>query len=194
MLYSAHINHQERTMFTGELVRLGPIERDYLPRYAEWLNDWEVRRFLAPNLPQPLTIQDEEDWFNRQRNDQDSRHFSILTLAQGQLVGNCGLHQIDWSNRHAIFGIFIGDKNYWGKGLGTDATRTLLRYGFEEAGLQRIELEVFSFNPRGIRVYEKCGFKLEGIRRQALFREGAWHDEHIMAILRDEWLALNGKK
>jgi RimJ/RimL family protein N-acetyltransferase len=79
----------------------------------------------------------------------------------------------------------------WGKGYGTDATRALLRYAFEEANLHRIELEVFAFNPRAIRVYEKCGFKLEGVRKQALYREGEWHDEHIMAILRDEWLALH---
>jgi RimJ/RimL family protein N-acetyltransferase len=180
-------------MFNGELVTLGPIQHDYLPRYVEWLNDWEVRRFLAPTLPHPFTMQDEEDWFNRQRNDSSARHFALLTRAEGKLIGNCGLHQVDWTNRNAIFGIFIGDKNYWGRGFGTDATQTLLRYAFEEANLHRVELEVFDLNPRGIHVYEKCGFKLEGVRRQALFREGQWHDEHIMAILRDEWLALNRK-
>jgi RimJ/RimL family protein N-acetyltransferase len=177
-------------VLTGELVTLGAVERDYLPRYVEWLNDWEVRRFLAPTLPHPLTMQDEEEWFNRQRGDQDSRIFAILTRAEGKLIGNCGLHNIDRINRHAIFGIFIGDKSYWGKGYGTDATRTLLRHAFEEAGLHRVELQVFSFNPRAMRVYEKVGFRLEGTRKQALFREGTWHDEHIMAILCDEWAAL----
>jgi RimJ/RimL family protein N-acetyltransferase len=180
-------------MFTGELVTLGPIQREYLPRYVEWLNDWEVRRFLAPNLPHPYTLEDEEGWFNRQREEQAARHFAILTRAEGQIIGNCGLHAIDWTNRHATFGIFIGDPSFWSKGYGTDATLTLLRYAFEEANLHRIELEVFAFNPRAIRMYGKCGFKLEGIRKQALFREGAWHDEHIMAVLRDEWIALNRK-
>jgi RimJ/RimL family protein N-acetyltransferase len=180
-------------MFTGELVRLGPIERDYLPHYVEWLNDWEVRRFLAPTLPHPLTLQDEEDWFNHQRNDQQSKIFAILTRSGGRVIGNCGLHQIDWPNRSATLGIFIGDRQYWGKGFGTDAIRTLLRYGFEEANLRRIQLEVFAFNPRALRVYDKCGFKLEGTRKQVLFREGDWHDEHILAILRDEWQALHGR-
>ena len=178
-------------MFNGELIILGPIQRDYLPHYVEWLNDWEVRKFLAASLPQPLTLQDEEDWFNRHRGDKDSLVFAILANGEGRLIGNCGLDQIDWTNRHAVFGIFIGDKNYWGKGYGTDATRTVLRYAFEEAGFHRIELVVFDFNPRAIRVYEKVGFRLEGTRRQALYREGAWHDEHIMAILREEWDALN---
>jgi RimJ/RimL family protein N-acetyltransferase len=180
-------------MFNGELVTLGPIQHDYLPRYVEWLNDWEVRRFLAPTLPHPYTIQDEEDWFNHQRNDRNSRIFAILTRTEGRLIGNGGLHQIDWTNRHAIFGIFIGNKDYWGRGFGSDATRTLLRYAFEEANLNRVELEAFSFNTRAIHMYEKIGFKLEGTRRQALYREGQWHDEHIMAILRDEWLATDRK-
>ena len=180
-------------MFTGELVRLGPIERDYLPHYVEWLNDWEVRRFLAPTLPHPLTIQDEDDWFNHQRTDQHSKVFAILTRSEGRVIGNCGLHQIDWPNRAATLGIFIGDRNYWGKGFGTDAIRTLLRYGFEQANLHRIQLEVFAFNPRALRVYDQCGFKLEGTRKQVLFREGEWHDEHILAILRDEWQALHGR-
>jgi RimJ/RimL family protein N-acetyltransferase len=178
-------------MYPGQLVRLGSVEHDYLPKYVEWLNDWQVRRFLAPTLPHPITIQDEEDWFNHQRNDQHSKVFAILTRSEGRVIGNCGLHQIDWTNQNAILGIFIGDRNYWDKGFGTDATRTLLHYAFAEANLHRIELEVFAFNPRGIRVYEKCGFKLEGVRRQALYREGQWHDEHVMAILRDEWQALN---
>ena len=178
-------------MFIGELVTLGPIQREYLPRYVEWLNDWEIRRFLAPTLAQPYTIEDEEEWFNHQRQAKNDRLFAILTREQGLLIGNCGLHQIDWTNHNAILGIFIGDKNYWSKGYGTDATRTLLRFAFGEANLHRVELEVFAFNPRAIRAYEKCGFQLEGVRKQALFRQGAWHDEHIMAILQEEWIALN---
>jgi RimJ/RimL family protein N-acetyltransferase len=180
-------------MFTGELVTLGPIQRDHLPRFVEWLNDWELRRFLAPIVPHPYTLEDEEEWFNRQRQEQNARRFAILTRAEGRLLGNCGLHQLDWMNRHAMFGIFIGDKDYWGKGYGADATRALLRYAFEEANLHRIALEVFAFNSRAIRMYEKVGFRMEGTRKQVLFREGAWHDEHIMAILRDEWAALYGK-
>jgi RimJ/RimL family protein N-acetyltransferase len=180
-------------MFTGELVTLGPIQREYLARYVGWLNDWEIRRGLAPVLPHPYTMEDEEAWFNRQRQEQDARHFALLTRGEGRLIGNGGLHRIDWTNQNALFGIFIGDKNYWGKGYGTDATRALLRYAFEEANLHRIELEVFAFNARAIRMYEKCGFRIEGTRKQALFREGAWHDEHIMAILRDEWTALYRK-
>ncbi len=174
-------------MFSGELVTLGAIEREYLPRYVEWLNDCDIRRNLAVSLPYPYTVESEEEWFNHQRHDDSSRTFAILTRAENRLIGNCGLNKIDWTNRSALFGIFIGDKDYHNRGYGTDATRALLRYAFEEGGLHRVELTVFAFNPRAIRAYEKAGFSLEGRRRQALFREGQWHDELIMAILEDDW-------
>ena len=160
-------------MFTGNLVTLGVIQREYLPRYVEWLNNWELRRLLAPQLPHPYTMEDEEGWFNRLRDDRDSRVSAVLTRAEGRLLGNCGLHRIDWTNRHALFGIFIGDKNDRGKGYGTDATRALLRYAFEEVGLHRIELEVFSFNSLAIRLYEKVGSLATLQERERLAREAA---------------------
>jgi RimJ/RimL family protein N-acetyltransferase len=103
------------------------------------------------------------------------------------LIGNCGLHDVDLKNRSAVFGIVIGDKNYWSQGYGTDATLTLLRFAFEQIGLNRVELFVYDFNPRAQRAYEKAGFKRSGVKRQGLFRNGAFHDEIMMDILREEW-------
>lgn len=174
-------------MWQGELVELGPIQREYLPKYVEWLNDWEVIRYLAPGVPMPMNLEDETEWFQRHRGDKTSTIFAILALPEKQLIGNCGLHELDWKNRMAVFGIFVGDKNYWGKGYGTDATRTLLRFAFQELGLNRVELEVYDFNPRAIRAYEKAGFRRDGVRRQRLYREGAFHDSYMMSILREEW-------
>lgn len=174
-------------MFRGEKVQLAAIQREYLPKYVEWLNDWEVAQFLAPGIPYPLNIEDETEWFEERKKRKENFLFAILTLAENKLIGNCGLHNVDLKNRSAVFGILIGDKNYWDKGYGTDATRTILRYGFEQLGLNRVELWVFAFNPRAIRAYEKAGFRREGVRRQGLYRNGAFHDEIMMGILREEW-------
>ncbi len=174
-------------MFRGEKIQLTAIQRDNLPKYVEWLNDWEVAQFLAPGIPRPLRIEDEADWFDRVRTSDRQLVFAIVTLAENKLIGNCGLHDIDLKNRSASFGIFIGDRNYWGKGYGTDATKTILRYGFEQLGLNHIELWVYAFNPRAIRSYEKSGFKREGVRRQGLYRNGKFHDEYLMGILREDW-------
>jgi RimJ/RimL family protein N-acetyltransferase len=85
----------------------------------------------------------------------------------------------------------IGDKSLWGQGLGTDGLNALLDFGFGQLRLERIWLEVYDFNERGRRSYEKCGFVLEGTQRRATFRRGAFHDVHLMAILRDEWAAID---
>ncbi len=174
-------------MFRGEKIQLAAVQREYLPQYVKWLNDWETARFLRPGIPAPLNLEEETAWFENLAKSKDNVVFAILTLAEHKLIGNCGLHRIDLKNRSAVLGIFIGDKDYWGKGYGTDATRTLLRFAFEELALNRVELEVYDYNPRAMRAYEKAGFRREGTRRQALYREGAFHDIHLLAILREEW-------
>jgi RimJ/RimL family protein N-acetyltransferase len=177
-------------MWRGDKVELGPIQREYLPKYVEWLNDWEVSRFLVPGIPFLLNLEDETDWFEQRRKDKNSMVFAILALPERQLIGNCGLHNLDWKNRSAVFGIIIGEKTFWNKGYGTDATRTLLRFAFEQLGLNRVELEVYAFNPRAARAYEKAGFRRDGVRRAALYRDGKFHDIYLMGILREDWDAL----
>ncbi len=174
-------------MWRGEKVELGPILREYLPRYVEWLNDWETIQYLMPGIPLPQTLETETEWFETHGKDKNSIIFAILALSDKNLIGNCGIHAVDYKNRKAVFGIFIGDKKYWGKGYGTDAVRTTLRFAFEQMGLNRVELEVYDLNPRAMRAYEKAGFQREGAHRQGLYRDGKFHDIYIMGILREEW-------
>ncbi len=177
-------------MWHGDKVELGPVQREYLAKYVEWMNDWETSRFLVPGVPFLLNLEDETDWFEQRRKDKNSMVFAILALPERQLIGNCGLHNLDWKNRSAVFGIIIGEKTFWNKGYGTDATRTLLRFAFEQLGLNRVELEVYAFNPRAARAYEKAGFRRDGVRRAALYRDGKFHDIYLMGILREDWDAL----
>lgn len=174
-------------MWRGDKVQLGPVQREYLSQYVEWLNNWEVSRFLAPGIPTLLSMDDEVEWYENRRRKGNSFVFAILTLADHRLIGNCGLENVDFKNRTAMFGIFIGDPKFQNKGYGTDAARTLLRYAFEQLGLNRVELEVYDFNPRAMRAYEKAGFRRDGVRRQALYRDGRFHDIYLMSILREEW-------
>ncbi len=108
------------------------------------------------------------------------------------LVGNCGLFGIEWNNRAAEFGIFIGDKSVWGKGYGTDAARLVLRHGFETLNLNRIFLRVYEDNPRAMHTYEKAGFVPEGRMRQAVYRNGEYKDVLLMSTLRSEWDSSKG--
>lgn len=173
-------------LFEGELVRLTQISREHLPAYKRWFRDYEVQRLLGP-LPVPMTDESEDAWYEQASTSTDTYTFSIRTLADDVLIGNCGLFNLDRKNRSAEFGIVIGEKDYWGRGYGTDAIRPLLRFAFDELNLHRVELRVYDFNERGVRAYEKLGFTHEGRRRDALWREGAYHDVIVMSLLEDEW-------
>ena len=96
---------------------------------------------------------------------------------------------VTWGDRWGEIGILIGDKEFWNRGYGTDATRALVRWGFDGLNLNRIWLRVYEDNARAIRCYEKVGFRIEGRLRQDRFRDGRYLDTIIMAILRDEFRA-----
>lgn len=176
-------------MIIGERVRLRAIERDDIPTFVRWFNDPDVRQYLL--MYEPMSRAKEERWFEAQLESRDDLLFGIEARAGDGWVhiGVIGLHKIDWKNRNAVLGVTIGEKAYWGQGYGTDAVRTMLRFAFGEVGLQRVELEVFAFNPRAQRCYEKVGFRCEGTRRQGHYHNGRFHDVHLMAVLRDEFEA-----
>lgn len=178
-------------LFEGNLVRLTEISRENLPAYKRWFRDYEVQRYLG-RLAIPVTDEFEDDWYDdvaRRTGKGELYAFSIRTLEGDKLIGNCSLFDVDHKNRRAELGIVIGEKTYWGRGYGSDAVCVLLRFGFDELNLHRIELGVFDSNQRGIRAYEKAGFVEEGRRREVLWREGRYHDMILMSILEDEWRA-----
>jgi RimJ/RimL family protein N-acetyltransferase len=100
------------------------------------------------------------------------------------------LFDVRWNHGDCWLGIGLGEREYWGKGYGSDALRLILRYAFQELGLQRVTLTVFEYNPRAIRSYEKVGFIHEGRCRKAIHRDGERADLLVMGILRQEWLEL----
>jgi diamine N-acetyltransferase len=176
-------------MIVGKKVRLRPIEREDLPRFIEWFSDPEVRRHLLVYLP--FSLAQEERWFEglQERLERQEEVLLAIETADGVHIGNVGLHAIDWKNRNAELGIAIGEKAYWGQGYGADAIRTLLGLAFREMNLHRVFLRVDADNVRGIHCYEKDGFRREGTLREVVFREGTYHDQYIMGILKQEFEA-----
>ncbi|MGI6297643.1 MAG: GNAT family N-acetyltransferase [Saccharofermentanales bacterium] len=117
-----------------------------------------------------------------------SRYDFLIINCQGKIVGESVINEVDTDNMSACFRIGIFDRKNFGRGIGTEAIKMTLKFGFEELNLHRIELEVFSFNERGYRAYKRVGFEEEGIKRKAVFIEGKYHDIIVMGILRDEFL------
>lgn len=112
---------------------------------------------------------------------------AIVATSDGRFLGEVVLNEIDETNRSANFRISLSGPRNYGRGYGSEATRLMLEYGFERLNLHRIGLEVFAFNDRALHVYEKLGFRREGVLREVLFQDGRYHDAIVMSQLRHEY-------
>jgi RimJ/RimL family protein N-acetyltransferase len=164
------------------------VEEGDLPLFLRWFNDPDVRYWLSMSDASELTLESEREWYEEMRSDPARVVWCIETL-EGGPIGNLGLHAIDEAQGRATLGVSIGEKEQWGRGYGTEAIRQALRYGFEEMGLRRIDLQVDEDNRRGLRCYEKCGFVREGLLRAHRIRKGRPVNAVVMAILREEFEA-----
>jgi len=174
----------------GERVYLRPAERSDLALFVRWLTDAEVARHLA--FRSPISQAMEDKWFDQmvERQGRDQYHFVICLVEGGRPIGATDLREISLEDGHAAFGIMIGDKAEWSHGYGTDALNAICDFGFGQLRLERIELDVYANNPRAQRSYEKAGFRREGTLRHGHFSDGRFVDVERMALLREEWLAL----
>jgi RimJ/RimL family protein N-acetyltransferase len=169
----------------GSTIYLRPLERDDAARLVPWVNDNEITRQLL--LYRPMNLKDEQDFIDRLTGSEDQIALGIVARDEDRLIGVCGLHRLDWRNRHAAFGIFIGVQDAWGKGHGAEATRLVVEYAFKTLNLQRVWLHVNEDNSRAIRCYEKVGFQREGLLRREHYRDGRYGNTVVMGILCDEW-------
>jgi RimJ/RimL family protein N-acetyltransferase len=171
--------------FEGRLVRLRAREPEDEPLLFQWFNDPEVTEFLA--MRYPLSHAREREFIEGQKAPgYGHAGFAVVTLAEGQLIGGVDLLQTSPENRSARLGIALGDKKRWDGGYGTDTMRVVCRFGFEMMNLHRIELDVYADNQRAQHVYEKVGFRVEGCRREALFKYGRYRDVIVMGLLEGE--------
>jgi RimJ/RimL family protein N-acetyltransferase len=179
---------------TGERVILRPYQDADLAGLQAAMADLDVLRLSGSihreaEAFEPLTpeqVQARLDWFNSRNGTDDRLDLAIVDRASGDCVGEAVLNQWDPGNESCNFRILIGPAGQ-NRGLGTDATRLIVGHGFEALGLHRIALEVYAFNPRARRVYEKAGFTVEGVLRESLRYEGQWIDATVMSILASEW-------
>jgi len=170
----------------GENIYLRAIERDDLQRCLNWANDPEITQFLAIGR-YPFNMLKEEEWLNNISKSTEHVVFAVCLKKNDVHIGNCGLHGINYIDSYATCGILIGEKEYWGKGFGSEAIQLLVDYVFNILNLNRIELSFYDFNERARKCYSKMGFKEEGKLRKRRFRRGRYCDEIMMGLLREEW-------
>ncbi|WP_395296015.1 GNAT family N-acetyltransferase [Kitasatospora hibisci] len=176
----------EKPTLHSPLVTLVPLSARHSESVWEAVLDEETNRLTGNR--RAFTRDEIQDWCTTRPDQPDRLDLAIEDPATGRFLGELALNGLDRDNASASFRIALTPEST-GRGIGTAATRLLLRHAFEEVRLHRVSLEVYDYNPRAARAYEKAGFTLEGRARQAHRWDGRFHDVLHMAALRDEWLA-----
>lgn len=165
----------------GDRVVLRPVTEDDVPGLLALLADPEGNRLTATR---DLDLSEEaaRRWYGSRGEQDDRIDLAVVERATDEYAGEVVLNDLDRANRSCGFRIGLLPA-FRDRGLGSEATRLVVDYALDVLGLHRVELEVFAFNPRGRRVYEKVGFVYEGTRRDALLWDGDWVDAIDMSIL-----------
>ncbi|MCU0678873.1 MAG: GNAT family N-acetyltransferase [Planctomycetes bacterium] len=161
----------ERHLFTGQAMLTNP----------------EINRYLNPEVFNfPLTLTSERKWFESKDGNKNEIVLAIETKA-GEHIGGIGLHNIDWLNRRAILGIYIGRPEFWNQGIATEAETLIIRHGFN-IGLHKILADVYEPNGASAHVAEKNGFRLVGVYKKHVFKNGEWFNDKVYELLREDWV------
>ena len=169
------------TVLKGKKISLRPVMLADAAKLFVWINNPEVTRNLNAYLP--MYEKDEEEWVANMHKRKETDLVFGITL-NGVLIGVTGLHQINQRDRTALFGIFIGEKEEWGKGYGTEVLRLIIEYAFDTLNLRKLWLHVFASNKRGRQCYTRCGFRKEGILKAHVYKTGQYEDVITMALFR----------
>ena len=150
-----------------------------LPYRVKWLNDPEVNKYLGHRTRSGTDEEFHRKWFENYSSDETKEIFIIEV--DGKPVGQVGLVDIHLLDKNACLYIVIGEKNYWGKGIGSAAMEYILNYGFKDLNLRKICLEVHARNTAAIRLYKKYGFEQEGLFKDNVLYDDGFDDEIRMA-------------
>ena len=135
-------------------VRIRPLQEQDAYTSVKWRNDPEVFKYTGNTYDHEIKIDTELEWIRRVISNPNEYRCAIL--ADDRYVGN--IYLTDINDGCATYHIFVGDKNYWGKGIAREASRQIIDYGFKELNLDKIVLEVRKQNERAIQLYRTLGF------------------------------------
>jgi RimJ/RimL family protein N-acetyltransferase len=175
---------RDQPVLPGECVRLEPLGPAVGEPYWAALQEPEGRRLTGTHAE--FTREQTDHWLATRAEQHDRADWAAISPDDGGYLGEAVLNDLDADNGVCGFRIALAGPHLYGRGLGTEITRLVLGYAFDTVGLHRVELQVYAFNPRAQRAYEKCGFRVEGRRREALLWDGERVDVLDMGILRTD--------
>ncbi|MBL7936219.1 MAG: GNAT family N-acetyltransferase [Bacteroidia bacterium] len=166
-------------------IYLRPIElKDVNSNYLSWLHDREVMQGIATS---GYTLENLKVYVEERLNKQDVAFFAICSKDTNEHIGNIKIDFHDKQANVSELGLLIGNKNYWGKGVGYEACRLAMDYGFNTMGIRKLYLAVYENNLNAKKLYEKLGFKLEGTLRKHVMADGHLYHKYLMGIFKEEF-------
>ena len=180
------IKQYSENFLTGSKVSLRKITQADYENYARIEDVMESRLLMNDGIPFPPTDEDHERFLSEISSRKDHYMFGIELKDTKQFIGTIAVYLVNWNNSTCHVGISIGP-GHQGKGYGTDTMKALLDFIFNYMNINKVKLQVFGYNKRAIRSYEKCGFHVEGTLKEELFRFGKYHDIYVMGVLRKNW-------
>ncbi|MGM0365625.1 MAG: GNAT family N-acetyltransferase [Actinomycetota bacterium] len=172
------VRNYPETKIVGRKTIIRKLEERDLDKSLLWLKDPEVNKYLSQDFA-GLNKQQEDEWYQFMKRSKNDLAFAIETTT-GRYIGNCALHKINWFRKTAEFGIVIGEKNYWNKGYGTEAVKIVISYATRKLKLRSIVLNVYEYNKRAIKAYQKCGFLLKKILQKDHYYNRRYWDTYVM--------------
>ncbi|MRX73878.1 GNAT family N-acetyltransferase [Bacillus lacus] len=176
-------------MLKGEKVYLRPLREEDTMSIYKGTQDQEA--IYMTGTQKVFSLEEIVGAYQQFKEDDSRQDLAICLVSNHETIGDLAIMEIDYINKKGIFRIALHSSNYYGKGLGTEAVKLAQAYVFDELNLNRLELQVYSHNIRGIKSYEKAGFVKEGVLRQSLYMNNQYSDEIIMSVLQDEYRSKN---
>lgn len=170
------------------MITLLPLRLDQAPYFHRWLRDPEVIQYSLSVFQELTTLAQVTDWLMRTLQDPKSLTLGVYLADTNELIGYTGITNLSQVNQAGEYFILLGEKRHWGRGMGTAVTKQVVTRGFQELGLNRIMLTVSVPNVGGVKAYLRAGFQVEGRLRQACYRDQAFHDKLVLAVLKADWL------
>ena len=175
------------TFIRGEIIDLLPLNPDHVALYSKWENNPKVRKYVRTEFP--VTVEESKKYLESGETKTRSRiMFEIWYRKDQKPIGYCQIDDISWVDHRANLGLVIGERDYWGKGIGTETIKLLIEYGFNELNFHKIAAESFAPNIGSQRCFEKNGFKYEGKLKEDTYVDGEFIDLLKYCLLKDDWL------
>jgi len=181
-------------ILAGRVCRLVPFGEEHLndPRYLAWLRDYEVVKTINRlDYVRPVSFAEVREYCEGVMRSPNDIFLAIVARKGERFIGTLRVSQINWHTRTADIGILVGDRDFWGKGIATDAISAVGRHLLERLGMRRLTAGLMSVNPAMKRAFEKLGFRVEGVFRKHDRFEGEYVDHIFLGCMKEEFLPAN---